>query len=182
MSQINLLPWREERKKCRNQVFYGVLCACMGVTSLGVLLVHGVLLHWQRTEQANIFYLQSEIKKIDHIIQEVSGLQAEKEELVKRMQVINVLQSQRFSLVRLLDTMARITPEGLLLTELSRKINHIQIQGVADTNASISTLLRNLEQIECFVQVKLSEISYHKKQMGLIFKIELEQDEAQDAG
>lgn len=176
MSQINLLPWRLEHKKCRNRVFYGMLCVCMGVTSFGVLLVHGVLLHCQRTEQTNILYLQSEIKKIDPVIQEISGLEVEREELIKHMQVIHALQSDRFSLVRLLDTMARITPEGLLLTELSRTINHIQIQGVADTNASISALLRNLEQIECFVQVKLSEISYHKKQMGLVFKIEWEQD------
>ena len=177
MSQINLLPWRIERKKIRNRVFYGMLGGCLGFASLWMLMLHSVLLAWQHTEQENILYLQSEIKHIDHTIKEISGLQSEKEQLVKGMQVIHTLQLQRSSLVQLLDTMVRITPEGLLLTELSRTNNQLYIQGVADTNASISTLLRNLEQVGCFLDVKLSEIAHHKKQMGLIFKIEFNQDE-----
>jgi type IV pilus assembly protein PilN len=76
--------------------------------------------------------------------------------------------------VYLLDTVVRITPAGLWLTELKRSENQICLEGIADTNASISELLRNLKQQKHFENIKLSEVKNHKKKIGLFFRIELE--------
>lgn len=175
MTQINVLPWRAERKKIRNRLFYNILSLCVGITFLCVILVHSILQVWQRTEEVNILYLESEIKKINQELKEIVDLNSEKEQLMKSMQVIHALQHERFSLVRLLDRMVRVMPAGLLLTEFNRKVNNIQLQGIADTNASISELLRNLAQIEDFMNIRLTEVTCHKKQVGLRFKIEFDQ-------
>lgn len=174
MTQINLLPWRETRRVFRNRVFYGLLLGCMGITVLWMILVHGVLKLWQHQEEANLAYLDSELIDVNHALKEIEHLDLEKEQLLKRMEVIQMLQHERFAMVNLLDTLAKIMPAKVLLTEFTRNLDHIQLQGVADTNASISELLRNLAQTEGFVNVKLSEVACHKKQMGLHFKIAFE--------
>jgi len=174
MSQINLLPWRLEHKKMRNRVFYGIFLSYILLSFLFLLSMHGLIKVWQYTEHANIGYLRSEIQNTLATVKEIANLKSQQEELTKGMEVICTLQDARFSLVYLLDTVVRITPAGLWLTEFSRCENQIALQGVADTNASISELLRNLEQQKRFANIKLSEIKHHKKQLGLFFKIELE--------
>lgn len=175
MTQINLLPWRQTRRKMRNRMFYGLFGGCIGITFLWMMLAHGVLKMWQHTEVANITYLDAELKEVDDAIKVISNLESEKSQLMKRMEVIHELQHERFSLVCLLDTVVRVMPAGLLLTEFDRALDRIVLQGIADTNASISELLRNLEEIENFTHVKLTEVACHKKQVGLHFKIEFEQ-------
>ncbi len=174
MSQLNLLPWRLEHIKIRNRVFYSILFVCIMIVFLLMLTVYGVIKSWQTTERENVAYLQCEIQKTLVQVREIANLKSQKEALMKGMDLIHALQDARFSLVYVLDTMVRITPAGLWLTELNRSENQIQLQGVADTNASISELLKNLEQPKNFRNVKLSEIKNHKKQAGLFFKVQLE--------
>lgn len=173
--RINLLPWRETRRKRRNHKFYGTLGVCVIIVFLGMQVVHGLLTVFQHTEQKSIAYLEAELKDVNQAIKEIEHLELEKKQLVQKVQIIQMLQQHRFSLVWLLDTVVRIMPAGLLLTELSRKCTSVQLQGVADTNASISELLRNLERMEGILKVKLTEVACHKKQMGLHFKIEFDQ-------
>lgn len=175
MTEINLLPWRIKHKKTRNRIFYSVLGLCVGITCLCVILIHVILLGLQRRESANIAYLEFELKKIDQDLKEIIHLKSEKEELIQSMQVIYTLQHERFNLVRLLDTMVHVIPRGLTLTEFNRKEDHIHLQGIADTNASISELLRNLSQIKEIVNLKLTEVCCHKKQVGLHFKMEFDE-------
>ncbi len=174
MSQLNLLPWRLEHKKIRNRVFYSILFLCVGIVFVVFLSVYAVIKEWQNKERVNLGYLQSEIQKTLEQVKEVANLKSQKAALIKGMDLIHALEDARFSLVYVLDTIVRVTPAGLWLTELSRTENQIQIQGLADTNASISELLKNLEQPKNFRNVKLSEIKHHKKQAGLFFKVELE--------
>lgn len=206
MSKINLLPWREELRKIQNRVFFAlsgatVFLSVMVVYSVGLILDTRI-----DTEGSNIDYLNNEIKSIKAEVTQIQGLQLNKKQLLNRMNVIQELQAERFSIVKLLDMLPRITPEGIYLTAVSRteieggvaqtgtlpsgtiepqvgvekskeieilkKEYHVTLQGVAQTNGSISILLKNLEDLHWLSEVRLSEVSINKNGQGLNFKVD----------
>lgn len=201
MSKINLLPWREALKKVKNQIFYVILGSLIAVNVLVTVLIDRYLNYKVAVENANIQYINRELKKAKEEVTEVKSLQHNKKQLLERMNIIQSLQADRPSAVKFLDMVPRVLPEGLYLVNLSRKdavpeteamsTNEkeknseivakkigpsnkkysVVIQGVALTNGSISVFLKNLEKIKWISEVKLNEVSINKDGDGLNFNL-----------
>lgn len=206
MSKINLLPWREKLKKVKNKIFYSILGCCIVFSALFTLFIDRYLDYKIAVENANIEYINKELQKAKEKIVEVQSLKRNKKELLARMNIIQSLQADRLSAVKLLDMLPRVLPEGLYLIDLSRKniITVIDtasvkenekdnnsttkkteqgrkkysviIQGVALTNGSISVFLKNLEKIKWISVVKLNEVSINKEGDGLNFNLSFMQN------
>jgi len=58
--------------------------------------------------------------------------------------VVENLQTNRSQAVVVLDELTRQLPEGLYLKSIKQVGNVITLEGVADTNARVATLVRNL--------------------------------------
>src|SRR5690348_12669882 len=107
MARINLLPWREERRKLRQRQFNIVLAA---VAALGVFTV---FLAWAgmdtaiaNQDQRNA-YLADQIKLMDDKIAQIKDLQDTKQRLLARMQIIQQLQQSRPTEVHLFDQLVK---------------------------------------------------------------------------
>jgi type IV pilus assembly protein PilN len=88
MTQINLLPWREELRQEQKKQF-----AVMAVMTCVLAAAIVALIHFQM--QAKIDYqlsrnsfLTAEIAKVDEEIKEISELQKVRRSLIERMEVI----------------------------------------------------------------------------------------------
>ncbi len=145
MAKINLLPWRDELRKQRQQEFFAVL----GIAALVAVGIWGVvhLYHTQLIEyhQSRNQFIQLEISKLDKKIAEIRQLQKEKERLLARMRAIEQLQGNRPLIVRLFDELINSLPEGVSLLRLTQKESSVTINGVAQSNARVSSFMRNLE-------------------------------------
>jgi type IV pilus assembly protein PilN len=64
--------------------------------------------------------------------------------MLERKQVVENLQTNRSQAVVVLDELSRQLPEGMYLKSIKQQGNLISIEGVADTNARVATLVRNL--------------------------------------
>ena len=160
MTRINLLPWREmRRKELSKQVLRGSIFA-WALMALIVFYVHfyyyGSLIDNQR--QRNDF-LTKEIATLNEQIQSINSIQQRKEALIARMEVIQQLQRDRTQIVHVLDDLVRKLPEGLYLTALSKKGKDISLAGVAQSNARISALMRNLDSSDWFANPNLDVIN-----------------------
>lgn len=201
MSKINLLPWREGLKKVKNQIFYVILGSLIAASVLVTVLIDRYLNYKVAVENANIQYINQELKKAKEEVAEVKSLKHNKKQLLERMNIIQSLQADRPSAVKLLDMVPRVLPDGLYLVNLSRKETipeteatstnekektsdivakkngpgnkkySVVIQGVALTNGSISVFLKNLEKIKWIAEVKLNEVSINKDGDGLNFNL-----------
>lgn len=145
MAKINLLPWRDELRKQRQQEFFVML----GIAAFVALGIWGVvhLYHTQLIEyhQSRNQYIQLEIDKLDKKIAEIRQLQKEKERLLARMRAIEQLQGNRPLIVHLFDELINSLPEGVSLLRLTQKGSDVTINGVAQSNARVSNFMRNLE-------------------------------------
>ena len=145
MARLNLLPWREERRKLQQKDFLlamaGAVCATAAVLLSVHLHIDGLIeLQDQRNE-----FLALEIKKLDKQIEEIKSLDASKRRLIARMEIIQALQSSRPQIVHLFDEIARTVPDGVRITQLAQTGKNLSFHGVAQSNARVSAYMRNIE-------------------------------------
>ena len=96
-------------------------------------------------QQSRNTFLKSEIAKLDTEIAEINKLKDEIRALLARKQVIETLQADRAQTVHLLDELVKQMPEGVYLKSLTQKGGRISLVGYAQSNARVSTLMRNIE-------------------------------------
>jgi type IV pilus assembly protein PilN len=144
MIRVNLLPHREEKRKRRQQQF-GVLAGLAAVAGLLVAAAVWVFLDQQVSQQqANVAYMKAEIDKLDKQIEEIRKIREETASLLAKKQVVEGLQSNRSEPVQLLDQLLRQLPEGVYLKAIKQTGPKVNIAGYAQSNARVSTLMRNL--------------------------------------
>lgn len=158
MTKINLLPWRAERRKQRQKQFYSLLGA---VAVAAVLAVFGVKMYYDsliQAQQARNTYLQSEITQVDAKIKEIEELDRKRADLLQRKQVIEELQASRSLMVHLFDELVQTIPEGVRLTSIKQAGTVLTLEGLAQSNARVSSYIRALENSGWMARPDLSII------------------------
>ncbi len=158
MIRINLLPHREEKRAARQRQFVGlaVTLAILGVCVVG--LVHFVMAARIEDQESRNRLLKTEIAKLDDQIKEIDKLREQTQALLARKQVVETLQTNRTEAVHLLDQMVRQLPEGIYLRSLKQNGTKVTLIGYAQSNARVSTLMRNIESSPWLQQPELVEI------------------------
>ncbi len=150
MPNINLLPWREQRRAELKREFLLVLGASAVVGALIVLALHFLFMTRLQHQQHRNNYLSASIETLDRQVVEILGLQQKRAQLLQRMQVIQALQGNRPVIVRILDQLVRTLPEGVFYTELEADHRVIQLTGVAQDHQQVASLMRRLEASDWF--------------------------------
>lgn len=158
MIRINLLPHREEKRKARRQQFYVLSGVVVALAGLVVFLVYSVIGGYISTQEERNAFLKKEIALLDKQIAEIKRLQEQTQALLSRKQIIESLQGDRAEAVHLLNEMVKQVPEGIYLKSLKQNGRTIQMVGYTQSNARVSTLMRNLEASPWVEQPKLLEI------------------------
>lgn len=159
MANINLLPWRQELRKQRQQEFIAILGAVALVAVGLVLFAHMALSTQVSDQEERNQYIKAEISTLDKQIQEIDELQARRDTLLERMKVIQDLQGHRPVIVRVFDELVRVIPDGVFLKSLERKENTFTITGVAESANQVSNLMRNLDASPWFKSPLLSTVA-----------------------
>ncbi len=158
MAQINLLPWREERRQELKKDFLItvglVLALGVGLVLLGDRVVNGQIQHQNARNQ----YLSDNIKILDEQVAEIRELQKKRNQLLDRMRVIQELQGNRPIIVRVLDQLVRTVPDGVFYTNLQTKDKTISIRGVAESNNRVSSLMRRLDASDWLASPNLDSV------------------------
>jgi type IV pilus assembly protein PilN len=146
MAKINLLPWRAERRKQRQKEFLlliGMSAAFAVLIAFGAVQYFDALITNQNARNA---LLQTEIAALESKIKEIEGLERQRDALLARKQVIEQLQGNRSQMVHLFDELVRTIPEGVRLNSIKQTGELLTMEGVAQSNARVSSYMRNLER------------------------------------
>jgi type IV pilus assembly protein PilN len=164
LTNINLLPWREMRRHEKKQAFLIALGAS-AVSAIIILvpiffIIDMMITHQQQRNE----YLTAETRKLDVKIREIKELKKKKAEMLARMAIIQQLQEDRTNVVRIYDEMVKIVPEGIFLNSIERVGNEFVLSGVSESNAAISSLMRNIEDSALVTKPVLQEINTQQKE------------------
>ena len=158
MARINLLPWREERRLELKKQFFAALALTV-LAAIFVLLVADRAVNTQINGQSNRnAYLQQNIAELDAQVAEIRDLQRKRGQLIERMRVIQELQGNRPVIVRIIDQLVRTLPDDVFDMDLVTRENEIAVQGIAESNNRVSSLMRRLEASDWLEQPNLDAV------------------------
>jgi type IV pilus assembly protein PilN len=184
--RINLLPWREARRKAQRQ-HLGVLGGMVAV--LGLLIVgavHLAIAGYIAEQSSRNEYLKRENTRLDKEIEEIKKLKTEIAALLARKQIIERLQTDRAQPVYLLQELVQQVPDGVYLKSIKQTGLKINMTGYSQSNARVSTLMRNfagspyLENPE-LVEIKAATVS-NKRVSEFNMNVSLKRQQTEDAG
>ena len=164
MAHINLRPWRDRLREERKREFLTIMVGFVIIAGGLVLLVDRYFNREIDIQTSRNDFIRNEITVLDGQVAEINELRQQKEDIRARMNVITDLQGTRPVIVRIFDELARTLPDGVFYESLQRTGNVIAIEGIAETYARITELMRNLDSSEWFEATDLSEFSVIESQ------------------
>jgi type IV pilus assembly protein PilN len=163
MTRLNLLPWRDLRRKEQDRQLLSIGVGAWILMGLVIFYAHLHVSGLIENQQKRNEFLVAETKKLDEEIKEIKELQAARAALLARMRVIQQLQSDRTQIVHMFDDLVRKLPEGVYLTSLKQTGQTITLIGNAQSNARVSAFMRNLDASDWFTKPDLDVINVKTK-------------------
>lgn len=163
MPRINLLPWREQQRAERKKAFgVGMVAALAGAAAVAGAgyLVMGAVVDSQHERNT---LLTSEIQVLDKQIEQINSLEAQKQQFIARMQIIEKLQRSRPEIVHVFDTFVKTIPDGTYLTGITQTDQKFKIQGVAQSSTRVSSFMRSLAASEWLKEPELEVVERKKE-------------------
>ena len=159
MILINLLPYREERRKRRKQAFFASMGLAAVIGALVVAAIYLLLQYLTIEQQRRNQYLRSETEKLELQIRDIANLRAEIDALKSRQKAVEDLQTDRNTPVHMINDLAKYVPEGIYLTGIRQNEKVVNLSGIAQTNERVSEFMRNIQrQSEWLDRPELGEI------------------------
>ena len=157
-TRVNLLPWREMRRKEQDRQLLTI--------AVGAWILMGVIIFYAHVHVTSLIenqnkrneFLNQEIAKVEKEIKEIAEIKKQRADLIARMNVIYQLQGARTQVVHIFDELVRKLPEGVYFTSLKDAGTSLALQGVAQSNARVSALMRNLASSDWFADPELEII------------------------
>ena len=158
MMRINLLPHRQI-KRAEKQREFGLMALMAAGAACAVIFLGWQFLGSQKNTQIERnTRLETAITGLDKEIADIKDLKDQINNVLERKQIVENLQTNRSQAVVILDELSRQLPEGLYLRSIKQTGNLITLEGVADTNARVATLVRNLSVSNWMESPNLIEI------------------------
>ncbi len=158
MAQINLLPWRDELRKTRQQEF---IIGIVTTVVLAVVLMFGIQMYLgslieEQKDKGRI--VEAKIAELTLITAKIKNIQEQNSILQSKRSAIHKLQKSRAEIVHFFDEVAKVTPEGVFLTELKQAASRIELKGKTQSNARVSAFMRNVENSQWLIDPDLNII------------------------
>jgi type IV pilus assembly protein PilN len=163
MASINLLPWRDERRQERKQEFLVILG---GVAAFGAVLLFVADVYFNDqidAQKSRNAHIDSHIGQLNEQVREIRDMQKKRTQLLDRMKVIQELQGNRPIIVRLLDQLVRTVPDGVFYNSVKSDGRTITIQGIAESNNRVSSLMRQLDASDWFTEPNLDGVTANRE-------------------
>jgi len=180
MANINLLPWREAQRRDRNRTTFAM---CMVIWVIAGCLVFAAKLAMDSrisNQEARNKYLQTEIDNLSQVIKEIENLKEKRDALLARMEVIQSLQRNRSEIVHVFDDLVNQLPKGAMYNSVKKSGKTLNILGLAQSNALVSSLMRNLDGSDWFQASQLQQVDVVDNRGLLVsdFRVDVKQQSA----
>ena len=171
LPSINLLPWREAQRDKRKKRLLDLLL-------LSVLLVitmqWGVVYFLQQqaqTQQARLQYLNSYLAELDRQILEHKRLEQQHQYVLRRLSVVESLQTQRNKVTRFMDLLPSLIPQGVYVDEIKMNGAQVRLSGISGTTSRLATMLDNFESSTLIRDTDMRSIIQGEERFGEKFQI-----------
>jgi type IV pilus assembly protein PilN len=162
MTQINLLPWREQERQVKKIIFGLTLGAFVILTIVLSVFVHIYLKMQIGTQVERGAYLQSVMDQTQTDILGLKDKATKQAKIISRLELIINLRGKSFNAVHVLNLLINTVPKTIFLQKVSCENKIITIEGSTDSDLQTTLFMRNIEAIKGFKQPVLNVINVQK--------------------
>lgn len=179
MTQINLLPWREEYRQTKRKQFMIILGCFVALSLFFVFIFHLFMLQLIDNQLHKNTLLQDNINHVQTTLTLLN--KKKKEELIanSELRFIFSLQEKSYRAVQLLDELVKVVPQGITLNQIIKDGDNITISGLATTNLQVTLFMKNLSTNAIFNNPVLTDIDTKGNSSGeeRHFQLKVQQQE-----
>lgn len=158
MIRVNLLPHRQIKRELRQREF-GLMASFSAIAASAIVFLGYTFINSQIDAQVSRnSRLDAAIVSLDKEIADIKDLKDKISIMLEKKRVVENLQTNRSQSVIVLDELSRQLPEGMYFKSIKQQDALISIEGVADTNARVATLVRSLSTSNWLETPNLVEI------------------------
>lgn len=162
MREINLLPWRQQKRESEKKQFTTMLLSSGLTCVLMLVFIYYYACNLVKNQTARNQLLQHEMAIFDEQIKEIKALKLVRQGLISRMSLVRNLQLTRSLMVHLFDELIKVMPSGLYLTKLERQHDIVTLWGYSESNTHVSLLMNRMENNNWLQNPILTEIKKTK--------------------
>lgn len=170
LHDINLLPWREEKRQEYKQRFYGMVV-------LGVLVAIGLqwfgslyIDHLKTQQKTRNQQLQAYVQVLDKQLINLKAIEAKHKSILTRLRLVESLQNERNKTTDFMNLMPELVPEGVYVDKMKMNGRDVEIGGISDSTARLATMLDNFENSAWLMNIEMHSIVSGKVVFGKKFQ------------
>lgn len=166
MKIINLLPWREAKRKQHQRRFIAMLIAALFLGYSTSHLLNLRLAGEVSTQQQRVAYLQSEIDDYRRQIQALSSTKSEQQSLEARLDYVDGLQQQRNKTTAVMNLLPTLIPSQVYVDKIRMQGEQFKVSGIGESTAFLAQMLDRFEQSTMVNNVVLHSIVHDRERFG----------------
>ncbi|WP_304711412.1 MULTISPECIES: PilN domain-containing protein [Neisseria] len=157
--KINLLPYREEMNKRKQQQFkmlmYGAVLTGVAAVAATYLFIDNMI----NNQSERNTLLETSIAHLDTELSEIQKLKQEKDAFLIKKNKIEELQLKRLQAAKILDSLNEATPESTYLTSLDAvTADSYRLNGRTSSDNRVAAMMRAMPNTGIFKQPELLSI------------------------
>jgi type IV pilus assembly protein PilN len=175
MVKINLLPIRLELRNKALVEHIVLIGLCVVLTLIFEWFIQATIITQRESLIREVAATKVEIKKLTVEAGEIEKFKQQKQELEKKLDVIQDLNAKKTGPVEVLDELSTLIPDKAWLTSLSNNGDSMVLEGQAVDNTTIATFMKQLQASKHFdnVTLVLSQQEGGKQKFSITCKIKL---------
>lgn len=158
LHSINLLPWREAKKRAHKKRFTHLMVLGVVVASFFQWLGSWYLDGQHDIQQQRIDFLNQHIATLDKRISALKQAERQYRDLTSRLATVESLQIRRNKTTELMDLIPQLIPQGVYVDQMSMNGHAIEMSGISDSTARLATMLDLLENAPLISEVEIHSI------------------------
>lgn len=145
MTNINLLPWREEQREKRQRKYLAFLVGILLSSAFSVYLLKNIVEIKINEQTKRNDFLKGEISLLNNKISEIRKLKQQLKAIEIRTDIILNLQESRNIATHVMDELVRVIPLGVYLFSIEKQGFQLKLNGHSDSNNNVVNMMRLIE-------------------------------------
>lgn len=158
MTELNLLPWREQRRQRKNKQFIMALILSLVITLLIATAIWGYLRQINNTLAVANQDLIDNTATLEAVINDSQSLKQRRETTLAQLTEVERLAHHRTSFVQLWSELTAAIPKTMYLTEIQSQQGSLVFRGKSRESSEVSKLVAYLQQTSFLQQAKVNSM------------------------
>ena len=161
MIKINLLPYREKKKKANFARQVSIVAGSFIVFILLLVFVQFKFTSYVDSLENQVKEAEEKLVSLNKKLGDLDKFKREKKDLEQKLGVIKTLEENRLAPVRTLDDLAQLVPpQSIWLVRITQKNDRLTIEGIGLDNIVVAGFMKTIEN---FAPIKSVDLVSSKK-------------------